>query len=172
MAQYITVQNKAHLDALQNHSHGEVAYCEDTKELWIYDENEKQWIKFQADNTGIDLSLYDLNKSIIGQLDPLTLEELNLKIGLIESYYEKVENTYHMLLCKDYNYYTIFSFSAMPEFSNFSEAIIAVITELGSVYSLDMNNDGAIEIWIKPTGEESPYAFYLFPYDAGVVYYG
>ena len=56
MAQYITVQNKAHLDALQNHSHGEVAYCEDTKELWIYDENEKQWIKFQADNTGIDLT--------------------------------------------------------------------------------------------------------------------
>ena len=60
----------------------------------------------------------------------------------------------------------------MPSFSSFAEAVITIITELGEVYSIDCLDDGGIEIWIKPTGEESPYAFYLFPYDAGVVYYG
>ena len=42
LAQYFTVKNKAYLDALKNHAHGEIAYCEDTSELWIYDE-EKGW---------------------------------------------------------------------------------------------------------------------------------
>jgi hypothetical protein len=77
-----------------------------------------------------------------------------------------------MLLCKDYNYYTIFSYSLMPSFQTFGEAVCTIISELGSVYSIEQLEDGAIEIWIKPNGEESPYAFYLFPYDAGVVYYG
>lgn len=171
MTQYITVKNKAHLDALKNHVHGEIAYCEDTSELWIYDE-EKGWQKFKTDGKGLELNLYDLNKNIINQLNPLTMDEINLKTGLLEDYYNRTENTYHMLLCKDYNYYTIFAFSVKPEFSNFTEAIITIVTELGAVYSLDLNDEGAIEIWIKPLGEESPYAFYLFPYDAGVVYYG
>ena len=56
LAQYITVQNKAHLDALQNHEQGEIAYCIDTKELWIYDE-EKGWMQFQMENKGIDINL-------------------------------------------------------------------------------------------------------------------
>lgn len=109
MAQYLTVKNKAHLDTLKNHTHGEIAYCEDTKELWIYNENEKKWTKYQIDNQGINLNLYDLNKSIINQLEPLSSGEIALKMALFNEYYEKANNTYHMLLCKDFNYYTIFN---------------------------------------------------------------
>jgi hypothetical protein len=43
---------------------------------------------------------------------------------------------------------------------------------LGTVYSIENKDDHAIEIWIKPVEEETPYAFYLFPYENGVVYYG
>ena len=85
MAQYLTVKNKAHLDALKNHVHGEIAYCEDTSELWIYDE-EKGWQKFKDDGKGLELNLYDLNKNIINQLNPLTIDEINLKNGLLEDY--------------------------------------------------------------------------------------
>ena len=60
----------------------------------------------------------------------------------------------------------------MPSFETFGKALITIISELGEIYSIEQLQDGAIEIWIKPFGEESPYAFYLFPYDAGVVYYG
>ena len=93
-------------------------------------------------------------------------------MSLINQYYGKANNLFKMLLCRDCNYYTIFSYDSMLAFPDFAGAVCTIITELGEVYSIELNEDGAMEIWIKPTGEESPYVFYLFPYDAGVVYYG
>lgn len=167
----IVVKDEQELYAIQNHVPGEIALCQDLGKIFTWDED-KGWIHLDIDNKGFELSLYELNKNVISQLDPLTPDEITLKMGMIDDYCEATGNTYHMLLCKDFNYYTIFSFSAMPTFSSFSEAVCTIITELGEVYSIEQLEDGAMEIWIKPTGEESPYAFYLFPYDAGVVYYG
>lgn len=167
----IVVKDEQELYAIQNHVPGEMALCQDLGKIFVWDED-KGWIHLDIDNKGFELSLYELNKNVISQLDPLTPDEITLKMGMIDDYCEATENTYHMLLCKDFNYYTIFSFSTMPTFSSFSEAVCTIITELGEVYSVEQLEDGAMEIWIKPTGEESPYAFYLFPYDAGVIYYG
>jgi hypothetical protein len=55
---------------------------------------------------------------------------------------------------------------------SFRETVCEIIQELGEVFSLELLEDGAVEIWLKPVCAEEPYAFYLFPYDAGVVYYG
>lgn len=149
-----------------------IYFIKENNKAYMYDEKQNKYWPVDIENKGLELNLYDLNKNIINQLEPMTIDEINLKTGLLEDYYNKAKNTYHMLLCKDYNYYTIFTFNVNPEFSNFTEAIITIITELGAVYNLDLNDEGAIEIWIKPIGEENPYVFYLFPYDAGVVYYG
>lgn len=119
----------------------------------------------------IELNLYDLNKSVINQLEPMTLDEIIDSLSLVKEYYHNSENSFHMLLCKDYNYYTIFA----PDDNvilDFMTVVYDIIVNLGAVYSIENTEDGAIEIWIKPEGEEMPYAFYLFPYDAGVVYYG
>ena len=77
-----------------------------------------------------------------------------------------------MLLCKDYGYYTIFK--RLPEnLPSFSDTVVEIISEIGEVKSIEFTEkQDAIEIWIQPTGEEEAYVFYLFPYDAGVVYYG
>ena len=171
LTQRIIVEDLKHLHAIQNHIPGELAYVKDTKEIFTWDE-EKGWVKIAVDNQGIDFNLYELNKSVVGQLDPMTLDEIKNKANLFNDYRESTDNTHYMLLCKDFSYYTIFTYSVMPSFSTFAEAIITIITELGDIYNIECLDDGAIEIWIKPTGEESPYAFYLFPYDAGVVYYG
>lgn len=167
----LVVQNKTELFALQNHIPGEVAYCIETKEVFMWDE-EKGWVSIDVENKGLELNLYDLNKNVISQLNPLTSNEISNKMSLINQYYEKADNLFHMLLCRDFNYYTIFSYDSMLMFPDFAGAVCTIITELGEVYSIELNEDGAMEIWIKPTGEESPYAFYLFPYDAGVVCYG
>ena len=167
----LVVKNKSELFATQNHELGELAMCVDTGEIYIWKED-TGWTQISVDNKGFEINLYDLNKNVISQLDPLTHGEITMKMGLIKEYYDKANNTYHMLLCKDFNYYTIFNYDSMLSFPDFSSAICTIITELGEVYSIELLEDGAIEIWIKPTGEESPYAFYLFPYDAGVVYYG
>lgn len=148
-----------------------MALCSDTNEIYCWDEK-NGWNLIDVEGKGLELNLYDLNKNIIDQLDPLTANEVSMKMGLINEYYQKANNTYHMLLCRDFNYYTIFNYDSMLSFPDFPSAICTIITELGEVYSIELLEDGAMEIWIKPTGEESPYAFYLFPYDAGVVYYG
>lgn len=119
----------------------------------------------------IELNLYDLNKSVINQLEPMTLDEIIDKLNLIGEYYHKSDNSFHMLLCKDYNYYTIFAPDDIVTL-DFIASVYDIIVNLGTIYSIENTEDGAIEIWIKPEGEEMPYAFYLFPYDAGVVYYG
>lgn len=119
----------------------------------------------------IELNLYDLNKSVINQLEPMTLDEIIDKLNLIGEYYHKSDNSFHMLLCKDYNYYTIFAPDDIV-ILDFIATVYDIIVNLGAIYSIENTEDGAIEIWIKPEGEEMPYAFYLFPYDAGVVYYG
>ena len=167
----IVVNSKAELFAMQNHEPGEMVLCKETNEIYIWDEDHG-WNLIQVDNKGLEMNLYDLNKNVISQLDPLTPSEITLKMDLITEYYNKANNTFHMLLCKDYSYYTIFNYDSMLSFPNFAGAVCTIITELGEVYSIELLEDGAMEIWIKPTGEESPYAFYLFPYDAGVVYYG
>ena len=171
--QNIVVTNLKTLKALKNHTNGELAYVKETKEIYTWVEEKNEWIKVEAANgQGLELNLYDLNKSIISQLTPMTKEEIFSKEDMLNDYRYFSENTHYMLLCKDFNYYTIFSYSVMPSFETFGKAIITIISELGEIYSIEQLQDGAIEIWIKPVEEESPYAFYLFPYDAGVVYYG
>lgn len=166
----IIVKDKQTLNALQNHELGEIAICSDTKEMFTWDGEE--WIPANIENKGLKFNLYELNKNIINQMTPMTPDEINMKTELINDYAYSIENTHYMLLCRDYNYYTVFSYSEMFTFSNFATAVCTIISELGEVYSIDYLDDKAIEIWIKPIGEENPYAFYLFPYDAGVVYYG
>ena len=119
----------------------------------------------------IELNLYDLNKSVINQLNPMTPDEIIDNLSLVKEYYHKSENSFHMLLCKDYSYYTIFAPDDIITL-DFVATVYDIIVSLGTIYSIENTEDGAIEIWIKPEGEEMPYAFYLFPYDAGVVYYG
>ena len=168
---YLVVQNKSQLFALQNHKPGEMALCADTNEVYFWNEG-TGWNLINVETKGLELNLYDLNKNIIEQLNPLTMNEVSMKMSLINEYYQNANNTYHMLLCRDFNYYTIFNYDSMLTLPDFADAVCTIITELGDVYSIELLEDGAMEIWIKPTGEESPYAFYLFPYDAGVVYYG
>ena len=169
---YLVVQNKAQLFALQNHEPGEMALCSDTNEIYCWDEK-TGWSLINVEGKGLELNLYDLNKNIIEQLNPLTTNEVSMKMGLINEYYQKANNTYHMLLCRDFNYYTIFNYDSMLTFPDFAGAVCTIITELGDVYSIEIaDNDSALEIWIRPEEQESALAFYLFPYDAGVVYYG
>lgn len=87
-------------------------------------------------------------------------------MSLFKDFYNKTDNNHYMLLCKEYNYYTIFELEDMLQFPDFAGAVSDIISELGNVYSIENDSTGgAIEIWIKPEGEETPLVFYLFPYD-------
>lgn len=160
------------LYALQNHEEGECVYCEEDSKIYSWQKDEG-WGPINIENKGISMNLYDLNKSIINQLEPMTNSDIAKKIDLFDSLQLKHMNIHYMLLCKDYNYYTIFESDTMISIPSFSAAVCEIISKLGKVMSIELTEtEDAIEIWIIPEGKESAFAFYLFPYDAGVVYYG
>lgn len=123
------------------------------------------------------MNLYELNKNLISQSEPMSPNELNEKKELVYTYYNQNMSNFNMLLCKDYNYYTLFALNPSAEFNSytaldFTEHLYEILTELGTVYNIELLLDGVMEIWLKPKEELEVYAFYLFPYDKGVVFYG
>lgn len=164
---HIVVPNLTSLYALQNHEEDELAYVEDTKQVFCWKEND--WQEVKTKNKGLELNLYDLNKNIIDQMEPLTADELIEKIDLINGLRKKVKNQYYMLLCHEYRYYTIFARELNCKY-NLGGIVIQLASALGNVYSIEeASGDTAIELWIKPNNYDSPLIFYLFPYDQGVV---
>ena len=169
---YCIVPTLSALYALQNHEEGECVFCEEDNKIYTWQENDG-WGAVDLKNEGLSLNLYELNKNIVSQLPIMTKGDIAKKIDCIEEYKHNTMNIHYMLLCKDYNYYTIFESDTMLNIPTFGAAICEIISNIGDVYSIELTEDkGAIEVWIKPEGEENALAFYLFAYDAGVVYYG
>ena len=169
---YCTVSTLSALYALQNHIEGECAYCEEDEKMYVWQENDG-WQPMTFNGQGLGINLYDLNKSVISQLPELTMAQIREKMQVIEQFMLKKTDKHFMLLCNEQHYYTIFEHDNLLTFPTFGAAVCEIITNLGKVYSIELTEDeGAIEIWIALPEEEQPSAYYLFPYDAGVVYYG
>ena len=100
----------------------------------------------------------------------MTKEEIFNKEKEFIALHKRFGNKHYMLLCNEYNYYTIFEEERIVMNKPFSDTVIEIITELGEVYSIEtVEDNSAVEIWIKIAEEETPMVFYLFPYDMGVV---
>ena len=169
---YCIVPTLSALHALKNHEDGECVFCEEDNKIYSWKED-KGWEAIDIKNEGISMNLYELNKTVVNQLPALDKQGISAKMNVIHKIHNDSLNNHYMLLCKDYNYYTIFESDTMLNMPTFSAAVCEIISSIGDVFSIEPTEDGAaIEIWIKPEGEESPFVFYLFPYDAGVVYYG
>jgi hypothetical protein len=165
------VPTKSALFALKNHEQGECVFCEEDNKIYIWKED--KWETVDIENQGLSMNLYELNKTVVNQLPVLSKSEIAGKMGILEELHRETMNTHYMLLCKEYNYYTIFECDSMMNMPTFGAAVCEIVSNLGDVYDIDWAEDhGAIEIWARPNGEESALAFYLFAYDAGVVYYG
>lgn len=119
------------------------------------------------------MNLYEFNKNMVNQLPIMTSTQLDQKELIINDYFNKNKSNHHMLLCSEYNYYTLFEKNNNLPLCSFSNAVRQIIQDLGDILSIELvDNDSAIEIWIRPIEEDECMVFYLFPYDAGVVYYG
>ena len=131
-------------------------------------------------NASIDMSMYDLNKQIISQLDPIDKEKrIEHFENMFMTYLNNTQNVYHMLLCRELNYYTLFHRSYSFNVDHFGTVMEEILDNQGLWITANWANEEtkeAIEYWIKvkqPTEEEpdkeETYCFILFPYDVGVV---
>lgn len=120
-------------------------------------------------------NLYDINKQLVEQFDsPLSKEQLNQKkTNILLPYFkekiEKEQHKYFMLLCNDERYYTVFEiFKA--NYNLLNKEVLECLNSIGLIYSIEQVQDNAaIEIWIKNILKNELFCYYLFPYDEGII---
>lgn len=149
----------------------DIAIIEDTKEVLTYHNGE--WVD-KKNSEGAKVSLYDVNAQIINNLNPH-----NKDYKAIDKDIKLINDTFHdgkqyMLLNHNIRYFTLFQNlpNEQNEFSSLGDAVMGCAKEIGEILSVDANEFGAIELWIKITNLENPECFVLFNYDNGGVPYG
>ena len=147
---------------------GEIAETSDDNKKWVYDEEVSEW---REHDTGIQISLYDMNKQLIAQMPEMT--DSDKMIEIINNYKDKTNNSHYMLLCRDINYFTLFEENPFTDQERFATLVLECIHDVGIIHDMMFTEDNsAIEIWVQPLNEEADMlVMYLFAYDAGVVYY-
>lgn len=148
---------------------GEVAWLTDEEKLVYY--NGEKWVEMQGSAEGLSLNLYELNKTIINQLEPLSEQELAEREQLINEFDATILSDYYMLLCKDISYYTIFDREKTIFLANpLGEEVIDCVKNVGEIMSIDKTEDGNIEIWVR--NNEDVMCMYLFDCKSLVVKFG
>ena len=120
-----------------------------------------------------NISLYEINRSIIDQQGPIE-EALTSKCDLLKEFIINTNNKYYMLYGKEIGYFTLFVKDQNWEFETIDLAVIECLLNVGTIYSIEYTKtQDAIEIWVK-TKEDEPIltCMYLFPYDNGIVKIG
>ena len=146
---------------------GQVAIDKDTNIAYVYNNGWQPLDNVKLEGQGLNMSLYDLNKSIISQLQTIT--DFTNAISLIDEFVKETNNKYYMLYAKDISYFTIFHIEKYGEFMNLGDGAVECLRNVGEVKSVDYTEaKDAIEIWIQQEGNE-PICAYLFPYDNGIV---
>ena len=168
MDNILKVQNFSILSALPNHEEGEVAYCEDDHQYYIYKND--GWIKVEAQMTGdgLKLNLYDLNKQIIEQLKDFDEEQIKDFKDAIEIWKTPKANKYYLLYGREIGYFTLFVEDNDEDDNLLSDSLVECLESFEAIKEYDMNEE-AVEIWVKT--EDGVTVLYLFGYDAGVVTY-
>jgi hypothetical protein len=144
--------------------------------------SETKMIETPASNVDEELqisnfSTYEANKMLIAQNGkPISKLKLNTIIGDMAVRFRKWvwdnKYKYFMLLCKDRSDYTLFNMvDSNFDIQELKEALKDCFTNRGDVYDIHYEkNTDAYEIWLKI--EDEFYAYYLFPYDIGVIEIG
>ena len=125
-----------------------------------------QWNKINMESSGIDLSLYDMNKQIIAQLPDLT--DWDRVEALLNKFHYNYRNKFYMMYGKEISYFTVFK---VNEPSLFGSVVMDCIPNIGIIKAIDMTEaEDAVEIWV--INNDEPTCLYLFPYDMGLVEVG
>lgn len=168
-----TVASYIDLYKLKNIKEGTIYQTSNNNKYYIKQGHTWEELKQGIQGTGPSFSIYDLNKQAVMQLPPLTTEQIKEKTEEWNRWAISKNDSHYMLLCNQLKYYTLFAETDNAFFGSFGAAIATLLIEdFYIIYSIDPTEDGAYEIWAKLNNEQQePEAFYLFPYEAGVIYY-
>ena len=112
------------------------------------------------------MSLYEYSKQVVANevpMDPILFNQKMIEVSM-----DMVEHTYMMLLCHDRRDYTVFHITNADK-KNAAKEISETLYNRGKILLVDKQKDGSWEIWIRDSLTDENFAYYLFPYDNGVV---
>ena len=178
----LKVDNYTILINLPNHTEGEVAYCSNEDKYYIYINDELKWQPYNIsmNSSGLNMNLYELNKSVVSQLPVFDENAWNGSEKIFNDWFfrqmnKKQKPRYFMLYGRDISYFTVFRrVSGTADFTTFFAALRDILNSVGDVYAIDpVEDDSAIEIWVRYIDEEQKIdemtCLYLFNYDEGVI---
>lgn len=172
-----TVKKYIDLFRLKKIPDGTIYEVEETGKCYMHhghnwDEMQKAKLK---EGTGPSMKLYEINQNSVMNLPPLSKEQIQEKAEKLTSWSKEYQDNEHfMLLCHNFRYYTVFEKSHLyQQDANFGETVTECIAAFPIVYSFDYDEENkSWEIWAcLESNNKTPEAFYLFPYEAGVIYY-
>lgn len=108
----------------------------------------------------MNMSLYDLNRSIIFNLPPQDEHVIDKHFMNINSWFYKYENPWFMLMCKERSDFTMIHIKN-NHYPQAVKELKEILKERGTVSSLQYFEDqDAWEIWVK--NNEEAFMFMLF----------
>lgn len=161
----ISVQNHTILNSLIFPKENDIALVEDEQKIYIYQGGE--WVEYDPEDKKFGISLLELNSMLITQLPELNKVEIENARKKILDYVTETDKLYYMLLSNELRYYTLFHCNNDGSLPIIEEEVITCVQELGAVKSVELNEDGVIEIWV--TIEDKSYPLYFFDYSKGVI---
>lgn len=113
----------------------------------------------------LGLTLYDFNKQGMSQEKMLDAIELNKQVAnMIKDIAPR--SKYWMLLSNERKDYTIFIILTTEGTYN---EMIPTLRNRGEVLSIDKQEDGNYEIWIRDPNTKENFVYYLFDYTYGII---
>ena len=112
------------------------------------------------------LSMYEINKNLMKEdkpLDPIMINKVvkSTADGILSSF-----KKYWMLLCRERNDYTVFIINSS---NNLENELKETLLNRGQLLSIDLQEDGNFEIWIRDPETEENFVYYLFDYTFGII---
>ena len=150
---------------------GHKVYVEDEKKAYVF--NGEEWVPLEVKSeSNVQMSAYEMNKQIIGQMSPLKHKDMISKYALINEFVKQTENCYYLMYGREINYFTLFVKTPSSK-ETLSLELAACLRSVGDIYDILLTEtQDAIEIWVKPVNAEEVTCLYFFPYDAGIVPFG
>lgn len=118
-------------------------------------------------------NLYEFNKNAMSQFEPMDAIKFNRMLNSVaDTMIDACDNCdkhYWMLLCHDRRDFTLFNIIAASELNSIINEIKPTLINRGQILDIELQPDGAYEIWIRDFYTKENFAYYLFPYDNGVI---
>lgn len=144
---------------------GEVIRDSNSGKYYIWNNNE--WHRVTVNGSDINMTQYDLSKSVVAQLPECNI---SAKVSLINDYIDNTKNTYYMIYGKEISYFTILYLNenSILEAEDPGEVVIECLSNIGKIRAIELDEDqNVLEMWVM--SNEEPTCIYMYGYDSGMV---